>query len=131
MSSGQNETPVRGQAQPGHNGRLVSVAGTCTLAKVMGHAKRAGMYHITLETGDTFTFFAKGRVAWALDRLRAAGLNGCTFTSDPAPRWAAYVYCLRRIGVPIQSLREPHGGKFPGTHARYILRADVQKVGSA
>jgi hypothetical protein len=29
------------------------------------------------------------------------------------------------LGVPIDTIHEKHEGEFPGTHARYVLRATV------
>jgi hypothetical protein len=131
MGGGQKETPARGQAQPGQDGRLAIAAGTCKVAQPKGCAKAGGLYHITPEGGDTFAIHAKGREAWALDRLRAAGRKGCTPITEPGPRWSAYVHKLRGQGVPIETVTEPHGGEFSGTHGRYVLRADVRKGGGA
>ncbi len=72
-----------------------------------------------------FTITASGRILWALQRLIAAGQAGCTPITQPAPRWAAYVHTLRGQGVPIETKHEEHGGDYPGTHARYFLRAKV------
>jgi len=130
MSGGQKETPARGQAQPGQDGRFATAAGTCRVAQPKGRAKRAGLYHIQPEGGEPFTIEAKGRNAWALDRLREAGAKGCTPIAEPAPRWSAYVHNLRGVGVPIETLTEPHGGEFSGKHGRYVLRATVQKGGA-
>ena len=131
MSGGQMETPARGQAQPGRDGRLATTAGTLNIAQGKPRAKAGGLYHITPEGGETFPIHAKGREAWALDRLRAAGPKGCTPITEPAPRWSAYVHKLRERGVPIETLTEPHGGEFAGHHGRYVLRADVRKGGGA
>ena len=106
-------------------------AGTLNIAQGKARAKRAGLYLITPETGEPFTIEAKGREAWALDRLRWAGPKGCTPIEQPAPRWSAYVHTLRGRGVPIETVTEPHGGEFAGTHGRYVLRAKVQKGGAA
>jgi hypothetical protein len=125
------ETPARGQAQPGQGNRYAEAAGTQDIAQGKAGAKRAGLYHITPEGGEPFTIYAKGREAWALDRLRWAGANGCTPIEQPAPRWSAYVHTLRERGVPIETIYEPHGGEFSGTHGRYVLRADVRKGGGA
>jgi len=116
-----------GAGKPSH----ATAAGTPNLAQGTGRAKRAGLYHIAPEAGDAFTIYAKGREAWALDRLRLAGPKGCTPIEQPAPRWAAYVHSLRGRGVPIETVTEPHGGEFSGHHARYVLRATVQKGGAA
>ena len=66
-----------------------------------------------------------GRNLWALERLAAAGLRGCTPITKPGPRWAAYVHTLRGLGVPVETIHEEHKGEFPGTHARYVLCATV------
>jgi hypothetical protein len=129
MGGGQDETPARGQAQPGQDGRFATAAGTCKIAQGKGRAKRSGLYHVTPETGEPFTIDPKGREAWALDRLREAGAKGCTPITEPAPRWSAYVHLLRGRGVPIETVTEPHGGEFAGHHARYVLRARVVKGG--
>ena len=131
MHSGQKTARFLRQREPGRNSRHANEAGTCKLAQAKGRAKRAGLYHIQPEGGEPFTIEAKGRDAWALDRLREAGPKGCTPITEPAPRWSAYVFNLRALGVPIETVTEPHGGAFSGTHGRYVLRADVQKGGSA
>lgn len=84
----------------------------------------------TLPEGRAFTIHPAGRVRWALEALIAAGPKGCTPITTPGPRWASYVEKLRRQGVPIETLHEPHGGSFPGHHARYVLRAEVRRVPS-
>ena len=131
MCGGQVKTPARGQAQPGQRDRFAEAAGTSKLAQTKGGAKRACLYQVQPETGDAFTIQAKGRDAWALDRLREAGARGCTPITEPAPRWSAYVHNLRGLGVPIETLTEQHGWQFAGTHGRYVLRADVRKGGAA
>ncbi|MBV7410326.1 hypothetical protein [Maritimibacter sp. DP1N21-5] len=72
----------------------------------------------------------KGRDRWALTELIRAGDRGCTPIDNPAPRWSAYVHKLREMGVPIETIHEPHGGPFSGTHARYVLRGVVQPLQS-
>ena len=129
MGGGQNETPRGWQADTGKGNRYAIAAGTWTIAQAKGPAKRAGLYHVTPEGGEPFTIEAKGREAWALDRLLTAGPKGCTPIDQPAPRWSAYVHKLRKRGVPIETVTEPHGGAFSGTHGRYVLRAVVQKGG--
>lgn len=116
-----------GAGKPSH----ATAAGTRTLTHSKGRAKRAGLYHIAPDAGEAFTIYAKGREACALDRLREAGPKGCAPIEQPAPRWSAYVHSLRGLGVPIETVTEPHGGEFSGTHGRYVLRAKVQKEGAA
>ena len=77
---------------------------------------------------------AFGREAWALLILIEASSIGCLPEEHPAPRWSAYVYDLRKLGFSIDTLLEPHGGPFPGRHARYVLRSRVtvlEKLGAA
>ena len=121
------ETPRGWQADTGQGNRYAKAAGTENIAQGKGRAKRSGLYHVTPEDGEPFTIEAKGREAWALDRLRFAGPKGCTPITEPAPRWSAYVHKLRGQGVPIETVTEPHGGPYSGTHGRYVLRADVRK----
>ena len=132
MSGGQSETPRGWQADTGQEGRYATAAGTFKLPHDNADAKRAGLYRITpADGGDPFTIEAKGRDAWALDQLIAAGRKGCTPIERPAPRWSAYVHRLRELGVPIETNWESHGGPYAGKHGRYVLRADVQKGGAA
>lgn len=132
MKGGQSETPARGQAQPGQGNRYAEAAGTAKIAQRTRREKRAGLYTIHPEDGgEPFTIEARGREAWALDRLIEAGQRGCTPRTEPAPRWSAYVHGLRGLGAPIETVTEPHGGAFAGTHGRYVLRARVVKGGVA
>lgn len=74
---------------------------------------------------EPFTIAIKGRDRWALESLMAAGDKGCTPIDRPGPRWSAYVFNLRELGVRIDTNHEAHGGPFKGTHARYVLRSTV------
>lgn len=65
------------------------------------------------------------REHFVLRALLSAGATGCTFFSDPAPRWASSIFLLRQRGLAIDTEREAHSGMFPGHHARYILRSQV------
>jgi hypothetical protein len=95
-----------------------------------GYSRAHTLYTVTpADGGDAFQLTLRGRQRWALDRLRDAGPKGCTPIMEPAgPRWAAYVHDLREMGVEIETCHEPHGGDFPGTHARYVLRAHVERT---
>lgn len=131
MSGGQNKTPRGWQAATGQESHKAKAAGTCNLAQAKGQAKGAGLYQIHPEGFNFFTIKAKGRNAWALDRLIEAGPCGCTPINEPAPRWSAYIFNLRALGVPIETMTEPHGGQFAGSHGVYVLRAHVLKGGVA
>lgn len=72
-----------------------------------------------------------GRNLWALERLRVAAERGVSALQEPAPRWASYVHRLRRLGLVIDTILEPHDGPYPGHHARYVLRSVVESEGIA
>lgn len=114
-----------GAGKPSH----AEAAGTHKIKQLKTFEKRRGVYHVKPERGEPFTIEAKGREAWALDRLRWAGPKGCTPITEPAPRWSAYIHKLRGLGVPIETVIELHAGEFAGHHARYVLRARVVKGG--
>jgi hypothetical protein len=75
---------------------------------------------------DGTQHIALGRAAWALQQLLKAGEKGCTPITHPGPRWSHYVWLLRGMGILIETIHEPHAGPFPGTHARYILKSEVE-----
>ncbi|MBS1300774.1 hypothetical protein [Loktanella sp. SALINAS62] len=82
-------------------------------------------YTIVNPDGAVSYITVKGRDRWALGYLRDAGARGCTPIDNPAPRWSAYVFNLRGMGVQIDTIHEPHGGDFSGLHGRYVLRSRV------
>lgn len=80
----------------------------------------------TIQTaGGERLVYVEGRNAWALRELHRAGERGVTPMDNPAPRWSAYVYNLRQMGIDVETIHEGHSGPFPGTHARYVLRETV------
>lgn len=88
-------------------------------------------YIIHLKEGKTSRVVVTGRDRWALEALIAAGKKGCTPIDTPGPRWSGYVFNLRQLGVPIETVTEAHCGPFAGNHARYILRASVTRFEGA
>ena len=84
-------------------------------------------FKIDRQTGGLTYIEVSGRERWALEALIAAGLKGCTPIDTPGPRWSGYVHNLRKLGVPIETITEPHSGPFAGTHARYVLKACVTR----
>lgn len=78
--------------------------------------------------GDTTPRTFKGRDAWALGNLIAAGERGCTPIDHPGPRWSHYVFKLRGGGLGIETIDERHAGPYAGSHARYVLRTLVTVV---
>jgi len=88
---------------------------------------RSGQAHVRIDDSKEPRFCeVKGRALWALLELDRAGINGITPIEHPAPRWSAYIFNLREIGIKIETVHEPHGGPYPGTHARYILRSSIE-----
>ena len=87
---------------------------------------RQAVFTVNTPTGETFNLTLAGRNLWAMEQLIRAGRKGCTPFTNPAPRWSAYIHNLRNFGVTIETLTEPHKGPYPGTHARYVLRAKVE-----
>lgn len=75
---------------------------------------------------DGRTLKVKGRDAWALDALLRAGARGVTPIDRPAPRWSHYIFKLRRAGLIVETIDEPHAGAYAGHHARYVLRSEVE-----
>jgi len=82
-----------------------------------------------IENGDE-VLVVKGRDAWALSELMAAGGKGCTPIDTPGPRWSAYVHNLRKAGLIIETHHEAHAGPFPGSHARYVLVSAITIIDS-
>ena len=83
-----------------------------------------------LKTDGTETQISvKGRDRWALECLIAAGPKGCTPIDHPGPRWSAYKFNLKELGVEIDKITEMRDGPFQGHHARYVLISRVTPVG--
>jgi hypothetical protein len=76
-------------------------------------------------SGPSGEFSVSGQTARALLALVDAAGRGVTALelSAWALRLAAYVHSLRRLGLAITLLREPHPG---GWHGRYVLASPVQ-----
>ena len=82
---------------------------------------------VAYERADGTRGTAIGRYGDTLRALVVAGKRGVTPLERPAPRWSHYVHILRREhDLAIETVTEPHGGDFPGTHGRYVLREEIQ-----
>ena len=78
------------------------------------------------EGGDPRTITPRGRDAWALSELLAAGTTGCTPIERVGPRWSHYIFKLRTVyGLNVETITEPHGGEVQG-HSREICVALAQ-----
>ena len=86
MGGGQMETPARGQAQPGQDGRFATAAGTLSLSQADVPAKRVGLYQVIPEDGAPLKIEEKGREVSALDRLRPGGTHTFSRSADKACR---------------------------------------------
>ena len=117
------------QQEPGRVDSHANAANAQTIAQRKPARHNGGKaYTVKTTSGDVFYIAVSGRVRWALDQLRTAGKSGCTPIDNPAPRWSAYIFDLRSMGVEIVTLHEPHAGEFAGTHGRYVLRSLVAPV---
>lgn len=88
-------------------------------------AKPASRVILHSEDGDKLVT-VKGRVAWTLGKLIAAGERGVTPLDCPTGvRLAHYVFRLRSEGIAVETERERHDGPFSGRHARYRLACRV------
>ena len=83
----------------------------------------------SFRVGDADIITVTGREAQTIAALVNAGSKGIssldTFKAGWAVRLGAYIFDLRRMGVPIETTREAHDG---GNHARYRLTAPVTLI---
>jgi hypothetical protein len=121
MSAKENPDALAG-ATGARNAFQATAGGIQKIARTGGNGTP---YRVTPSAGVPFYIIVKGRDRWALEELLKAGARGCTPIDNPAPRWSAYVFNLRELGVEIDTITEPHEGEFPGHHARYVLRSGV------
>ena len=98
-------------------------------AKTKARFSRKPLIVDIYDTNPPTRIYLMGRNAWAFLELKKAGVSGCTPINQPAPRWSAYVFNLRRAGLNIETVTESHGGTYAGHHARYVLRSCVKIVG--
>ncbi|MDM9629523.1 hypothetical protein QTL95_26930 [Rhizobium sp. S152] len=103
---------------------LTPEAGTANKAPKAPTKMRVQIIDKGLPVGLPVT--VSGRDAWALQRLIDAGARGFSSVENPAPRTSHYIWKLRRFGFAIETEHEPHGGAYPGTHARYRLHSEIK-----
>ena len=84
---------------------------------------------VVRDGAEPFTVTCHGRMGWAVLSLLRAGKRGCTPIDRPAPRWSDYIFKARGVGLSIETVHEPHGGNFPGHHARYIMHDRLEVFG--
>lgn len=75
--------------------------------------------------GSTEPVIVRGQTARSLVALHRAGPRGITALelSSWAFRLAHYIMELRRLGLDIETVREPHPG---GWHGRYVLHTQIE-----
>lgn len=119
--------PCSGQADTARDVSFADATNTRNIAQVEhGSQSDSARYLVTLSRGELFRITVCGRrLPSALEQLRRVGEKGCTPIDNPAPRWSAYIFKLRALGLDIETNTEPHGGGFPGHHARFVLRCRV------
>lgn len=129
MSKVNRMAPARAHTQPGRQVPVSKASCTSGVPQRTPLAKCNACFRIVPDDGVPFkiTLKVNGREAWTLNELVRAGKRGCIPVERPSPRWSAYVHRLRLLGVPIATMREKHGGDFPGWHARYVLLATVTR----
>lgn len=110
-----------------------AAAGSATASTTKSYRKKRDRHKLIvacqrLDGGGAFT--VTGQTARALVALHSAGNRGVTAleVSTWAYRFAAYCFDLRRLGLDIETLREPHVG---GWHGRHVLHTPVTLVGEA
>ena|SRR5215207_4184360 len=80
---------------------------------------------LKIAVGDRALTF-EGREADTLNRLVRRGGLGMTSIENHGPRISHYVMKIRRAGLVVDTVREPHDGGFPGKHGRHFLRSPVR-----
>jgi hypothetical protein len=71
---------------------------------------------------------ARGRMAFCLAELIAAGSNGITTIDYPGARISEYLRRLRNDGLDIETKRVAHKGPYPGSHGVFRLRSTISAV---
>lgn len=81
--------------------------------------------------GSAGKFSVAGKDAMTLEALLETGKSGITaleLSNTWALRLGAYVHDLRKLGLSIETIREPHDD-MGGWHARYVLHSSVTILG--
>lgn len=77
-------------------------------------------------SGLPITF--RGREAWACRELIRAGDAGVSSLHHIGPRLAHYCMKIRRAGILIETVKQPHGGPYVGWHGVYKLRTKLDVI---
>lgn len=104
-----------------------------TLMTASGKAQQTIRVQILDDNNEPvgFPVTLRGRERWTMERLVASGAAGVSSLDNIGPRTAHYIFKLRGYGFAIETQYEPHGGDYPGHHARYRLHSAVSIVADA
>lgn len=104
-----------------------------TLMTASGKAQQTIRVQILDDNNEPvgFPVTLRGRERWTMERLIAAGAAGVSSLENVGPRLSHYIFKLRSYGFAIETRYEPHGGDWPGHHARYFNRSNVAIVADA
>lgn len=69
-----------------------------------------------------------GREAQTIQLLVMNGAAGISSLHHPGIRLSHYIFKLRGYGILIETVNTPHGGDFPGHHAVYVLRSEIEII---
>ena len=90
---------------------------------------RVDWQDITDPARPSHSLTLKGRQAWLMVALDAAGKRGISKADTPAIAMQDYVHKVRnkagRNGLLIRSEWHEHGGPYKGRHCRYVLDTPV------
>jgi Winged helix domain len=109
----------------------VNPASLSTLGMSSQYTAERGRRKRILARGPTGEFSVAGKDAMALEALIEAGKSGVTaleLCNTWALRLGAYVHDLRKLGLDIETIREPHDD-IGGWHGRYVLHSEVAILG--
>lgn len=125
----QRNAPVSGTTDTGRGIALATATNAPNVAQTEAQ-RQTGPRAFQIQNGDEkpFVVHLRGRQRWTLEQLILVGETGCTPMHNPALRWSGYIHCLRALGIVIETIREEHGGDFPGHHARYVLRSSASII---
>ncbi|WP_339822204.1 helix-turn-helix domain-containing protein [uncultured Parasphingorhabdus sp.] len=122
----QRKTPKAGGAAKGVNSASLSTIGMeADYTQFLRRRKRL------LAEGPSGEFSVAGKRAMTLCALVSNGDNGVIaleLSNTWALRLGAYVHDLRKQGLEIETIREPHDD-IGGWHARYVLHSPVTILG--
>lgn len=89
-----------------------------------------GTFHLLSGDGDAKPLVLPKRAEWFLSELVKAFPEGVTTIAYPGVRIGDCILKLRKAGVDVRTVYEPHAGEFRGRHGRYFLRSRVERLPS-